>query len=99
MRSISCRTMPLILLSDRLPKKRDEQIPAPSCRIYPARTRNLWLATSASAGASRNVGINSCDHRCIDVSPELRVASAECRLLADLLGESIIVAASFFDWP
>src|SRR5208283_5277373 len=31
--------------------------------MYPARTRNLWLATSASAGASRSVGINSCDQR------------------------------------
>src|SRR5258708_25644057 len=33
--------------------------------MYPARTRNLWLATSASAGASRRVGINSFDQRCI----------------------------------
>src|SRR5436305_2624103 len=40
-------------------------MPAPSCRIYPERTRNLWLATSASAGASRSVGIKSCDQRCI----------------------------------
>src|SRR6185437_12276775 len=40
-------------------------MPAASCRTYPARTRNLWLATSASAGASRNVGMNSCDQRCM----------------------------------
>jgi hypothetical protein len=40
-------------------------MPAPSCRIYPARRRNLWLATSASAGASRRVGMKSFDERCI----------------------------------
>src|SRR5580700_5492012 len=40
-------------------------MPAPSCRMYPARNKNLWLATSASAGASRRVGINSFDQRCI----------------------------------
>src|ERR1700748_1794816 len=40
-------------------------MPAPNCRIYPDRTRNLWLATSASDGASRNVGIKSCDQRCM----------------------------------
>src|SRR5579864_2686418 len=40
-------------------------MPAASWRMYPARTRNLWLATSASAGASRKVGINSADQRCI----------------------------------
>src|SRR5260370_31879109 len=33
--------------------------------MYPARTSSLWLATSASAGASRRVGIKSCDQRCI----------------------------------
>src|SRR6185312_6371177 len=34
--------------------------------MYPERTRNLWLATSASAGASRSVGIKSCDQRCMN---------------------------------
>jgi len=38
-------------------------MPAPSCRMYPERTRNLWLATSASAGASRRVGMKSLDQR------------------------------------
>src|SRR5271167_3737475 len=33
--------------------------------MYPARTSSLWLATSASAGASRRVGIKSCDQRCM----------------------------------
>src|ERR1017187_2838824 len=33
--------------------------------MYPARTNSLWLATSASAGASRRVGIKSCDQRCM----------------------------------
>src|ERR1700733_10942170 len=33
--------------------------------MYPARTKNRWLATSASAGASRSVGIKSSDQRCI----------------------------------
>src|SRR5690348_17480003 len=33
--------------------------------MYPARTRNLWLATSASAGASRRVGMKSFDQRCM----------------------------------
>src|ERR1039457_2030143 len=42
-------------------------MPAPSWRMYPARIRNLWLATSASAGASRSVGINSFDQRCIEM--------------------------------
>src|SRR5271165_2326032 len=36
--------------------------------MYPERTRNLWLATSASAGASRRVGIKSLDQRCMIVS-------------------------------
>src|ERR1017187_9392976 len=40
---------------------------AASCRMYPERTRNLWLATSASAGASRRVGIKSLDQRCMIV--------------------------------
>src|ERR1035441_5871840 len=35
--------------------------------MYPERTRNLWLATSASAGASRRVGIKSLDQRCMIV--------------------------------
>src|SRR5580658_6746985 len=35
--------------------------------MYPARTSSLWLATSASAGASRSVGIKSCDQRCMVV--------------------------------
>src|SRR3984885_3795257 len=34
--------------------------------MYPARSRSLWLATSASAGASRRVGMKSFDQRCID---------------------------------
>src|SRR5258707_15733965 len=42
-------------------------MPAPSWRMYPARIRNLWLATSASAGASRSVGMNSLDQRCIEM--------------------------------
>src|SRR6266849_216019 len=33
--------------------------------MYPARTSSLWLATSASAGASRRVGMKSCDQRCM----------------------------------
>src|SRR6266699_880161 len=41
--------------------------------MYPARTRNLWLATSASAGAARNVGMKSSDHRCISWSTDLGV--------------------------
>src|ERR1700736_1185486 len=40
-------------------------MPAPSWRTYPARRRSLWLATSASAGASRSVGIKSVDQRCM----------------------------------
>src|SRR5258708_17876099 len=40
-------------------------MPAPSCRTYPALNRNLWLATSASAGASRRVGTKSFDQRCM----------------------------------
>src|SRR5579864_8903983 len=40
-------------------------MPAASWRTYPARSRYLWLATSASAGASRRVGINSWDQRCM----------------------------------
>src|SRR5450755_4003978 len=35
--------------------------------MYPERTRNLWLATSASAGASRSVGMKSLDQRCMGV--------------------------------
>src|ERR1035438_6612995 len=34
-------------------------MPAESWRIYPARNSNWWLATSASAGFSRNVGMKS----------------------------------------
>src|ERR1700681_4176082 len=34
-------------------------MPAESWRMYPARSNSLWLITSASAGVSRNVGINS----------------------------------------
>src|SRR5215467_8699775 len=44
--------------------------------MYPARTRNLCEATSASAGASRNVGTNSSDHRRIVVGPESRATAA-----------------------
>src|SRR5207249_7180868 len=29
------------------------------------RSKYLWLATSASVGASRSVGMNDCDQRCI----------------------------------
>src|SRR6266567_8219346 len=43
-------------------------MPAPSCRMYPARSRNLWLATSASVGASRRVGMKSLDQRCIEMA-------------------------------
>src|SRR5207248_2068794 len=38
-------------------------------RTYPARSRNLWLATSASAGASRSVGMNKCDQRYMSSFP------------------------------
>src|SRR5262249_3719219 len=31
-------------------------MPLATCRIIPARTRSLWLTTSASAGSSRSVG-------------------------------------------
>jgi competence protein ComFC len=34
-------------------------MPAEVCRMYPARSNNWWLTTSASAGFSRKVGIKS----------------------------------------
>src|SRR6516225_824630 len=34
-------------------------MPADNCRTYPARSSSRWLATSASAGSSRNVGMNN----------------------------------------
>src|SRR5579872_1223068 len=58
--------------------------------MYPARTRNLCEATSASAGASRNVGINSSDQRCIVfLSTESRVASAEIQAKPHSEGNSL----------
>ena len=68
MQSISSRTIRAIFSIERLPRKRKEYRPAASWRMYPARTRNLWLATSASAGASRSVGMNSWDQRCMIAS-------------------------------
>src|SRR5579872_3776036 len=60
--------------------------------MYPARTRNLCEATSASDGASRNVGINSSDQRCIVfLSTESRVASAEIQAQAPFRGEFAIL--------
>src|SRR5512145_2699249 len=38
-------------------------MPAPSCRMKPARTSSLWLATCASAGASLRVGTNAFESR------------------------------------
>src|SRR3954468_7954518 len=38
-------------------------MPGAARRTYPARTRSLWLATSASAGSSRSVRTNSVDIR------------------------------------
>src|SRR6266436_9411651 len=59
-------------------------MPAANWRMYPARTRNLWLATSASAGASRRVGINSWDQRCIvSCSCEWRIEYCSSRLEDD----------------
>src|SRR5258708_4414433 len=62
-------------------------MPAPSWRMYPARIRNLWLATSASAGASRSVGINSCDQRCIlgSVNKSQRIIHCNGRRQQNLL--------------
>ncbi len=42
-----------------------DQSPAPICRTSPARTINLWLRASASAGASRSVGSRYSDRRVI----------------------------------
>src|SRR3954453_11680529 len=43
-------------------------MPGAARRTYPARTRSLWLATSASAGAPRSVRTNSVDIRSGTVS-------------------------------
>src|ERR1017187_8921336 len=62
-------------------------MPAPSCRIYPARTSSLWLATSASAGASRKVGIKSSDQRCIVGFPIVKESSIVNDGVAPIAGE------------
>src|SRR6266576_670467 len=46
---------------------RTRHSPAPTWRMNPPRTSSLWLAASASAGASRSVGRNSCEARAITV--------------------------------
>src|SRR3954468_10536344 len=43
-------------------------MPGAARRTYPARTRSLWLATSASAGSSRSVRTNRVDIRSGTVS-------------------------------
>ena len=73
--SISCP--PIALISSRMiwttfsctrqPSGRNVHSPAPTWRMKPPRTSSLWLAASASAGASRRVGRNSCEARAITV--------------------------------
>src|SRR5262249_39769684 len=46
---------------ERCASGRDEKMPAPGWRINPARRSSLWLTASASAGASRKVGMEYCD--------------------------------------
>src|ERR1039458_5982760 len=73
--------------------------------MYPARTNSLWLATSASAGASRSVGIKSCDQRCMIMvsnrerildckrwvaSPHARTVRERCDLKFDKLLEAAL---------
>src|SRR5690348_13557312 len=46
-------------------------MPRATCRIIPARTRSLWLTTSASAGSSRKVGARYDDSR-LTAAPDTR---------------------------
>src|SRR6185312_4098006 len=68
--------------------------------MYPARIRNLWLATSASAGASLSVGINSFDQRCI-VLKCLSVASLKERssLLSYFVIPTVVKRARVLSGP
>jgi hypothetical protein len=56
--SISSRKILSILPIDRFASGRYEKMPAASCLMNPALSSSLWLATSTSEGASRNVRPN-----------------------------------------
>ena len=54
--SISSRMICSTFRCTRHPSGVNDQRPADTCRMKPARTSSLWLTASASAGASRRVG-------------------------------------------
>src|SRR4051794_37594466 len=59
MPSISSRTICTTFWCTRQPAGSQLQRPAPVWRTMPARTSSLWLSASASAGASRSVGMKA----------------------------------------
>ncbi len=65
--SISSRMICSTFRCTRQPSGMNVHTPAETWRMKPPRTSSLWLAASASAGASRRVGRKSCEARAITV--------------------------------